>query len=512
MVTRIQILFLFQGSNRESFLVKIINPMGEGEPMGKAKSGGSETPALHFAGIALFLSSSMLWLYRHDLIRINYIIGTILMFRAAEYGISKSSLFAENESTLESSSLLRRAKIYSTLVALSLMFILVSATLFLQFSQQVGGDPEPYDSENYYDGSFHNREELDAGDGFTLQTAVDYLIDDGSRAPSSVLPSIEFTPMNITGEELGITWFGHSSILLQTKNITLLFDPVFGEDNTDPLFFGPSPFDYEHDYQLQDLPHIDYVFISHDHYDHLDMGTVKFLNTSEYIVPLGVKAHLIEWGIPKSNIQEFDWYQEANISEEMSVVFTPSQHFSGRGLSPDNTLWGSWAVYINQHRLYFSGDGGYSSEFSKIGEAYGPFDIAFIEAGQYDEAWADVHMFPNQTVQAAIDLKAATLLPIHNTKFVLALHGWDEPLEEVTLEGQRRNVSVTTPMIGESFVLGQAMPNELWWRNVSVYEPPFLKESSFIGTAMYTSMIAALVMIRLDSSNGKKRIELTYED
>tara|TARA_B100000767_G_C19758111_1_gene533923 strand:+ start:764 stop:2260 length:1497 start_codon:yes stop_codon:yes gene_type:complete len=494
------------------FFVKIINPMLEERLMEGEKEEDSETSEMHFAGISLFLVSSMLWLYRHDLHRVNYLIGAVLIFRAAEYGISKSSLFKGKEPQIIASSLLRRAKIYSTLVALSFMFILVSATVFLQFSQQVGGNPGTYDSENYYDGAFHNLGELDTGTGFTLQTVVEYFVDDGSRYPSSVLPSIEFSTMNLSNEELGITWFGHSSILVQTKNTTLLFDPVFGKDNTDPLFIGPTPFDYEYDYDLEDLPSIDYVFISHDHYDHLDMGAVKFLNTSEYIVPLGVKAHLTEWGIPDSNIQEFDWYQEANLSEEMSIVFTPSQHFSGRGLAADNTLWGSWAVYLNEHRLYFSGDGGYSNEFSEIGEKYGPFDVAFIEAGQYDEAWADVHMFPNQTVQAAIDLNAATLLPIHNTKFVLALHGWDEPLEDVTSESQRRNVSVTTPMIGQSFVLGEGMPNTPWWRNVSVYEPPFLKENPLVGTAMYASMITALMMLRVDSRKGTKRIELTYED
>ena len=476
------------------------------------KSNGDEASRMRFGGMLLLVASFMLWLYRHDLHPVNYIIMVLLMFRAVEYAVSKTSLFVKKDDDLESPSIARRAKIYSSVVALLLTIVLVSAIMFLQFSQQVGGEPGSFDSENYYDGAFHNLEESDTGTGSFLETSLEYLTDDGSRYPSSVLPSIEFAPMNLTEGQLSITWFGHSSILVQTENVSLLFDPVFGEDNTDPLFFGPSPFEYEHTYELEDLPPIDYVFISHDHYDHLDMDAVKYLSSSQYIVPLGVKAHAVEWGIPSSNVHEFDWYEEANMSEEMSVVFTPSQHFSGRGISQDNTLWGSWAVYLNEHALYFSGDGGYSSEFSEIGEKYGPFDIAFIEAGQYDEAWADVHMFPEQTVQAALDLRAKSLLPIHNTKFVLALHGWDEPLEDVTMEGQRRNVNVTTPMLGETFLLDENMPQDTWWRNVSIYEPPMLKTSSFVGVVMYASMFISAIMIRLGSKEPRVKLQQKYED
>ena len=479
--------------------------------MEELKSSKGESAVLRKFGLTLLLASFMLWFYRHDLNPVNYIIVVLLIFRASEYAVSKTSLFVKKESDLDSPSLARRTKIYSTLVAVLLTIIVVSATVFLQFSQQVGGNPGTYDSENYRDGSFHNLEESNPT-GSVLDTALKYLTDDGSRYPSSVLPSLEFATMNLTGDDLCITWFGHSSILIQTENLTLVFDPVFGDDNIDPLFFGPSPFEYEHNYELEDLPPIDYVFISHDHYDHLDMDAVKFLSTSQYIVPLGVEAHLTEWGIPSSNIQEFDWYEESNVSEEMSIVFTPSQHFSGRGISTDNTLWGSWAVYINDHALYFSGDGGYSSEFLEIGDKYGPFDIAFIEAGQYNEAWSDVHMFPNQSVQAALDLNAESLLPIHNTKFVLALHGWDEPLEEVSTEGQRRNLTVTTPMLGESFLLSENMPSDAWWRNVSVYEPPMLKQSSLVGALMYSSMLLAVAMVQLGSRKPRVHLKTTYED
>lgn len=462
-------------------------------------------------GIALFTLSGMLWLYRHNLNPVNYIVLGLIVFRLVSVGVSKTSLFVKQENDRNAPSVSRWVKIHSSIVAVSIVFLLLSTAVFLMFSQQVGGNPGAYDSENYYEGSFHNLGGTYQAEGF-LGTMAQYLIDDGSREPSSVLPTIEYAPMELNGNEVSITWFGHSSLLLQSSNLTLLIDPVFGEDNTDPLFLGPQPFEYEHTYELTELPKIDFVFISHDHYDHLDMGAVKHLTDSQFLVPLGVEAHLMEWGVASSNIQAFDWYQEANITDELRVVFTPSQHFSGRGLYQDNTLWGSWAIYLNQRALFFSGDGGYSDEFVEIGERYGPFEIAFIEAGQYDQAWADVHMFPDQSVQAAIDLKAATLLPIHNTKFILALHGWDEPLEKITLEGERRNQNVTTPRIGQSFLLDDAMPNDPWWRNVSVYEPPFLKHSPLVGAMMYSSMILAVAMIRSSSMKYAPRIELTYED
>jgi L-ascorbate metabolism protein UlaG (beta-lactamase superfamily) len=476
------------------------------------KEAWDRNSSMQVGGKVLFLLCGMLWLYRHDLNPVNSIIAVVLFFRLAAYGVAKTSLYSKKELERSSPSLPRRAKIYSTLIALSIVFLLLSTATYVFFSEQVGGNPGSYDSEHFYDGAFHNLKQPDDSGGSFFGTMAGYMIDDGSRTPSSVLPTIEFEPIELNDDDVSITWFGHSSLLIQSPNTSVLIDPVFGEDNTDPLFLGPKPFDYEHTYELEDLPKIDVVLISHDHYDHLDMDAVKHLSTSQFLVPLGVEAHLIEWGIPSTSIQEFDWYQEENITDDLNVVFTPSQHFSGRGINPDNTLWGSWAIFLNGHALFFSGDGGYSDEFVEIGQRYGPFEIAFIEAGQYDEAWADVHMFPDQTVQAAIDLNTATLLPIHNTKFVLALHGWDEPLEDVTAEGEKRNQSVTTPMIGQTFLLGEEMPEHMWWRNVSVYEPPFLKRSPIVGMAMYASMILAVVMVRNTSTTAKARVEVTYED
>ena len=480
--------------------------------MEKEKGDWNRNSSLQAGGKVLFLLCGMLWIYRHDLNPVNYLIAVILLFRLAAYGVGKTSLYSKKEVDRESPSFARRAKIYTTLVAGSLAFLLLSTAGYVLFSEQVGGNPGSYDSEHFYEGAFHNLKQPDDSGGSFFGTMAGYIIDDGSRTPSSVLPTIEFAPLELNDDDVSITWFGHSSLLLQSKNTSVLIDPVFGEDNTDPLFLGPKPFDYEHGYELVDLPEIDVVLISHDHYDHLDMDAVKHLSTSQFLVPLGVEAHLLEWGIPSASIQEFDWYQEGNITEDLSVVFTPSQHFSGRGINQDNTLWGSWAIDLNGHALFFSGDGGYSDEFVEIGQRYGPFEIAFIEAGQYDEAWADVHMFPDQTVQAAIDLNASSLLPIHNTKFVLALHGWDEPLEDVTAEGQKQNQNVTTPMIGQTFLLGEEMPEDTWWRNVSVYEPPFLKRSPIIGMAMYASMILAVVMVRTAASTSTVRVEVTYED
>jgi len=267
----------------------------------------------------------------------------------------------------------------------------------------------------------------------------------------------------------------------------------------DPLFLGPSPFPFEHNYVLEDLPPIDYVLISHDHYDHLDMGTISYLKDSKFYVPLGVKSHLLQWDVQGENIQEFDWYDEANITEQLDIAFTPAQHFSGRGvLNGDSTLWGSWVINHNNKSIYFSGDSGYSVDFLEIGNRYGPFDIAILESGQYNEAWKEIHMFPAEAIQAGIDLNASTILPIHNSKFELALHSWDEPLERVAEEGEKRNVSVAKPMIGETFVLGESIPNDPWWRNVSDGSPSFLKTNSIVGGVTIAFAVLGLFMINAD--------------
>jgi L-ascorbate metabolism protein UlaG (beta-lactamase superfamily) len=448
-------------------------------------------------GKVLFLLTVMLWFYRNNLQSLNFFIILILLTRGSINLLCRTSAFTKKETDLSNPSFKRKAKIFSSMVVFFVIVILLSATAFLNFSPQVGGDPGSFDSPHYYDGKFNNLNETSVSTGSFFGTMLDYMVGDDDRNPSIIIPTKEYLNMSLEEPDVSVTWFGHSTILIQSHNTTILMDPVFGDEGLDPLIFGPSPFAYEHTYEIEDLPRVDYVFISHDHYDHLDMKTIKSLEGAQFFVPLGVKSHLTTWDIPSEDVQEFDWYDEHNISSEFFIALTPSQHFSGRGVSGDNTLWGSWVLDFNGHKIFFSGDGGYSDEYAEIGEKYGPFDIAIIEAGQYNEAWSSIHMFPEQSVQASIDLNASTILPIHNTKYVLSLHKWDAPLERVTAAGELLNQQVSTPYIGDTFVLGGENPDTRWWRDVEIPSPPWLKVSPFVGFMIPLLLVASLAMVNI---------------
>jgi len=450
---------------------------------------------IRFVGRIIVLGTIIVWFYRQDLMSLNIIIALNFVVKYVINLVAKTSLFSKKEADSSIVSFKRKAKILTFLISIFMAIILLSATAFLTMSDQVGGKLGEYESPHYYDGKFNNLEESPVSTESFFGTLLDYMVGNSDRSPGELVPTVPYQKATVAESDVRLTWFGHSTILLETHDTTILFDPVFATGNLNPLIFGPAPFDYEHTYKLNQLPEIDYVFISHDHYDHLDMSTVKSLSDSIFLVPLGVDEHLKVWGIPSNQIMSFDWYDEANIREEFQVALTPSQHFSGRGLDRDNSLWGSWVVHIENHSIFFSGDTGYSKEFLEINDLYGPFDIAICEAGQYNEAWANIHMYPEQSVQAAIDLNATTMLPIHNTKYILALHEWEDPLERVYQEGKRANQHVSTPLIGESFLLGQDMQDNPWWREVAQNEPWLLKTSAFVGWMLPLLLICGLGMI-----------------
>lgn len=446
-------------------------------------------------GRILVLATIMVWFYRQDLMSLNIIIVLNFVAKFIINLVAKTSLFTKKEAEVSVVSFKRKAKIFTFLISIFMAILLLSATAFLTMSDQVGGDLGEYDSPHYFDGKFNNLEPADVETGSFLGVLMDYMVGNSDRSPGETVPTQPYEKATVPELEVRLTWFGHSTILLETHDTAILFDPVFGTDNLNPLVFGPAPFDYEHTYKLSQLPEIDYVLISHDHYDHLDMKTVKSLSDSIFLVPLGVDEHLSVWGIPSNQIMSFDWYDEVNMKEGFQVALTPSQHFSGRGLDRDNSLWGSWAVEIENHSIYFSGDSGYSKEFLEINDRYGPFDIAICEAGQYNEAWDEIHMYPEQSVQAAIDLNATTMLPIHNTKYILALHEWDDPLERVYQEGKQTGQHVSTPMIGESFVLGEPMEDNPWWRDVVQHNPWLLKTSAIVGWMLPILLLIGVGMI-----------------
>lgn len=362
----------------------------------------------------------------------------------------------------------KKKKMILILIAI-LGILLISVTIYLNTSPQMGGRAGEYNSPNFEEGRFKNLvpTSVYSEDRSIIKSVFEYFFSRSKEAyPSSTIDNlkIDLKPFeNIN--DVNLTWLGHSTVLINTQDLVILTDPVLRDKSLPPLSMGPKPFPYSTNYKLEDLPKVDVVLISHDHYDHLDMETVKKLKDSSFYVPLGVKSHLLKWGIDEKNIKELDWYQEDNYSDNLGLVLTPARHFSGRSLFDRNkTLWGSWVIKLRDKSLYFGGDSGYFDEFKKIGEKYGPFDIAMLDVGQYNLAWQPIHLLPEEAVQVSIDLNSKILLPIHNSKYSLSLHSWYEPLERVTKEGQKKGVVVSTPKIGETFLLGVDILQQKWWR------------------------------------------------
>ena len=260
---------------------------------------------------------------------------------------------------------------------------------------------------------------------------------------------------------------GHSSHLLKLRGKWWLVDPVFGERASPVSFAGPKRF-HPPPLALQDLPPIEAMILSHDHYDHLDVPTIEVLKdrVQRYFVPLGVGAHLRRWGVPAERIEEFDWWQQGQWGEVV-VTAAPAQHFSGRTLWDRNrTLWASWSIASGAERIFFSGDTGYFPGFREIAQRLGPIDIALLENGAYDSGWPTVHLTPEQTVQAFEELGARMLYLVHNSTFDLAFHGWREPLERVAAIAQAKGIALATPEIGEVLTLGKPRVNRRWWEGL----------------------------------------------
>lgn len=284
--------------------------------------------------------------------------------------------------------------------------------------------------------------------------------------PDHALPT---APLDWTIKGLGkpvITWFGHSSYLIQLDTFNVLIDPVFSKRTSPVQFAGTKAFTGTDIFSLQDLPPIDCLLLTHDHYDHLDYNTVKALGckVKHIYTVLGIGAHLRRWGIPESRITELDMWQGLDILPDLKLTATPARHYTGRGFKRNQALWASFVLEAKDTRLFIGGDSGYAPYFKEIGDKFGPFDLAILECGQYNDLWPYIHMAPEQTVQAALDLKAKTLLPVHWGKFALAMHPWDEPIERVLAKAEEVHLPVATPIIGESFAVSGKLPDKKWWR------------------------------------------------
>jgi len=264
-------------------------------------------------------------------------------------------------------------------------------------------------------------------------------------------------------------WIGHASTYAEIDGVRLLLDPVFAE-HVSPLPVGPRRF-HAPPIALADLPKIDAVLISHDHYDHLDMDTVRALAArgSKFFVPLGIGAHLERWGVPAAQVEELEWWQERTLVNGVRIVCTPTRHYSGRGLNNrSSTLWSSWAVVGPKHRFFYSGDTGYAKLFQDIGARLGPFDLAFIKIGAYGPgaAWTDIHMTPEQAVQVNRDVRARRMFPVHWSTFNLAYHDWDEPIRRTLAEAKRAGVDLVTPRLGEWVDANREFRSTPWWEAV----------------------------------------------
>jgi len=325
-------------------------------------------------------------------------------------------------------------------------------------------------SPNYRDGGFQNilKTEMKA-DGVSYFTMMRKFFGKGvDRAPSRALPSIK-TNLQLWTQKPVIVWFGHSSYLIQINGKNILVDPVFSERTSPVQYAGTKAYSGSMAYMAEDMPDIDVLIITHDHYDHLDYQSILKLKsrTKLFCTSLGVGSHLEYWGVEAKDIVEFDWWDSHIILPEIELIAAPARHFSGRGFVRNKTLWSSFILKSKEYRIFIGGDSGYDPSFKTIGEKYGPFDIVILEDGQYDVMWPFIHMMPEEVVQAAIDLKGKVLLPVHWSKYTLALHPWNEPVKRVRKKAAELNVNVTTPMIGEKIEIDQVYPASNWYNHVT---------------------------------------------
>ena len=263
---------------------------------------------------------------------------------------------------------------------------------------------------------------------------------------------------------LRITWVGHSSLLIEVDGVRILTDPVWGERASFSSFFGPKRF-FKAPIPLDELPRPDVVIISHDHYDHLDKGTIKHFAGTDipFICPLGVSKHLGKWGIVKNYIHEVDWGDSVMIGK-CNITATPSRHFSGRGIINRNeTLWASFVIKGPQHNIFFGADSGWFPGFKEIGDAFGPFDLTMLEIGAYGQYWPDIHMGPDNATNAHIALKGEIMMPIHWGTFNLAPHAWFEPAERLLKFAEEKNIKLFLPEPGQPTEV-KGPYNSLWWK------------------------------------------------
>ncbi|MEV0532835.1 MBL fold metallo-hydrolase [Kitasatospora sp. NPDC050463] len=327
-------------------------------------------------------------------------------------------------------------------------------------------------SPQYRDGVFHNAPSTLARAGsapdIDRDTVRRMLFQREGRVPANPVPLVRpAAGPRPAAEGVEITWYGHASALVEIEGTRVLLDPVWSDRCSPAAHVGPKRL-HPVPVELEELPQVDAVLISHDHYDHLDMATVRRLVRSQsapFAVPLGIGGHLRRWGVPEHRIIELDWDETCTLGE-LAVTLTSAHHFSGRGLTRNTTLWGSWVIAGPTRKVFYTGDSGYFEGYARIGEQHGPFDAALVQIGAYDTAWADIHMTPEDAVLAHRELNAGLLLPVHWCTFNLGLHPWAEPIERLLVEAKAQAVPLAVPRPGERVDVDNPPELDGWWETV----------------------------------------------
>lgn len=361
-------------------------------------------------------------------------------------------------------------------IAMLLLFVLVLAVyLFMQTesfgAKAVGTRLERMrSSPNYNTDSFQNFNEtpsLTGGATYRKLLWEFFFVKHPGATPSAAIPSRKTDLQKLQADENVLVWFGHSSYFIQVDGKKILADPVFS-GHASPFSFTTRSFAGSDIYSPDEMPAIDLLFLSHDHFDHLDYKTVSRLRPKikQVITGLGTGAHLERWGFDPAIIIETDWDEQVELGDGFSATVLTARHFSGRKFKRNENLWISLALTTPTMKLYLGGDSGNDTHFAEIGNTYGPFDLAILECGQYNQYWKHIHMMPEETVQASADLRAKRLLPVHWAKFRLGLHPWDEPIKRATAAAEILGVEILHPMIGEKMKLKDPQTFNRWWEQV----------------------------------------------
>lgn len=363
-------------------------------------------------------------------------------------------------------------------IALVIIIVLfIGIKLFIALNPQFGGKMDHEELEKLskspqWNGKvFENQIEtrMDMGPKDMFGLIKKQLFDREGRSPSKPLPILPFDQaLWDQDDKPKFVWYGHSVLLLKLNGKNLLIDPMLGPNAAPVAPFQIKRFSQNSLAIIDRLPPLDAILLTHDHYDHLDLASIKKLKdkTNHWMVSLGVKRHLLRWGVTPANIQEFDWWDKTNF-EGIEITFTPSRHFSGRGTSDRaKSLWSGFSLVTNNFKVYWSGDGGEGPHFEEVGQRLGPFDWAFMENGQYNQLWHAIHMYPEEAVAAGIQSKSTVLTPVHWAGFPLALHHWKDPIERFVAEARQHDQPIATPQIGEIVDMTETPVQVAWWENL----------------------------------------------